>query len=130
MKKVMAVLAVLLNCSSLGFAFNPTDGALVFDGDTKTVSLSTTAASPTQILMRDYYIARTWIVSTSTCPVYLSSSAASMSFTTSFSIPGVTAGAQPIMFTPDGPNTTWWGALWAASNCPGVAETISIFRSK
>lgn len=129
MKRFLIWLGVILSCSTCIWAWNPSDGALVFTPDTRTLTISTTPASPTQILTRDSYIARTWIVNPSTCSVFLSSSSASAS-TSNFKIYGTTATTGATYFTPDGVNTPWWGAMWAFSSCGGTPPEISIFRTK
>lgn len=128
MKRFLAF-ALFLGCSPFVRAWNPSDGALIFTPDTRTLSISILAATPTQILTRDSYVARTWIVNSSTCAVFLSSSATSGSLSTNFQIAGSSTSLTPTVFTPDGVNTPWWGPMWAFSNC-GAQPTLSIFRTK
>lgn len=121
---------ILISCSTLSWAWGPPDGSLVITSDTRTVSVSTAQASPTQLLTRDSFIQRTWIMNYSSCTLFVSSTSTSVSFATSFQIPAFST-AGPSYFSPDGVNAPFWGALWGASNCQGTSNSSAgIFRTK
>lgn len=129
MKKLIFILA--LSCTTFLNA-GPYDWSLGMTGDTKTVTLSTTVASPTQILTKDSNVQRTWIVNASTFSIFISSVSNNISTTTattSFQIPGVSAGQAANIWTPDGTNAPYNGAMWAVATTQSPPQ-ISIFRSK
>lgn len=126
MKKL--IFAVVLCCSNVK-AWGPPDGAMTTTGDTRTVSVS--SGTPTLLLTRDSFIQGNLLVNLSTCAVFISSSAASVT-TSSFKIMGssASAGIYP-QFSPDGVNSPFWGALYGRSTCASNSDSsMTIFRSK
>lgn len=125
MKKLIALLLCL---SPFAQADILADGSLTFGVDTKSVTISTTSASPTQIFINDPYVTRSWIINDSTYTLFISS--VTTISTGSFAIPPST------VFSPDGPAVPYWGPLWAFLGIgPGQAGVVtpgiaSIFRSK
>lgn len=105
------------------------DGSNVFSSDTKTVAISTTCTSPTQIATFDSYITRTWIVNPSSWTnLYISTVSVNMS-TGTFFVPPST------VFSPDGPAVPFWGQLYACSSATVsglniTAQNASIMRAK
>jgi hypothetical protein len=120
-------LGIYLSCAT--FSYGSTyDWSQTMTGDSKTLTISTTTSSPTQILTKDSYVQRTYIVNTSTFTIFISSVSSNISTTTSFGIPGVSAGSS-VIFTPDGTNAPYEGAMWAVTTGQ-TPPSISIFRSK
>ena len=129
MKKLFFIwLGVALSCTTFIHA-GPYDWSLAMTGDTRTVTLSTTTASPTQILTKDSNVQRTWIVNASTFTIFISSVSNNLSTSTSFGIPGVSAGQAANIWTPDGVNAPYEGQMFAVANTQSPPQ-ISIFRSK
>lgn len=130
MRKIFVWFGIVISCSTFIHAFNPPDGSVILSGDSKIVTLSTTASSPTQLLTRDSFIQRNFIINKSTCDIAISSVSTGVVFGASTIIPGNGAAANPpIIFSPDGVNSPYWGALYGASNC-GTPPTCAIFRTK
>lgn len=132
MKRLLMWIGVSLSCTTFLRAWNPPDFTLGATGDTKTVTLSTTVASPTQILTRDSYVQRTYIVNASTFSIFVSTLSTNISTTTvpiSFQIPGVSAGQAANIWSPDGVNSPYNGPLWGMATTQSP-PSISIWRSK
>lgn len=132
MKKCFIWIGIILSCTTFLHAWNPPDFTLGATGDTKTVTLSTTNSSPTQILTRDAYVQKTWIVNASTFSIFVSTLSTNISTTTvpiSFQIPGVSSGQTANIWSPDGVNSPYNGPLWAVAATQSP-PTISIWRSK
>src|ERR1700759_3466116 len=83
------------------YAWQAPDYVVGFTTDTWTVAVSTTAASPTQLCSYNASAQRTYIVNASTFSIAISSTSSGISTTTSFLIPGVTAGNSPVIWSPD-----------------------------
>lgn len=135
MKKVFFIwLGIALSCTTFLRAWNPPDFTLGTTGDTKTVTLSTTPTSPTQILTRDSYVQRTYIINNSSFTIFFSTVSTILSTSTtngSFSVKGnSTATGGATIFSPDGVNSPYQGPMWAASETTASPPSISIFRSK
>lgn len=106
-----------------------------FSPDTRQIALSTNPATASQICVNDAFIYRTWIVNTSTMSVFISTSMAMNSITTSFAIPGASSTTASyvtgaVIWSPDGPAISYSGPLFASSNPGGAQNTISVFRMK
>ncbi len=122
-------IGLILSCTTWSRAWGPPDGSFTPTSDTRTVSVSTTAGSPTLLLTQGAYIQRTWILNTSSCTVFVSTASNNISIATSFGIKGSATAFQ--YFTPDGVNAPYWGQLYGLSNCAGASDTtISIWRVK
>lgn len=131
MRKILFFFGVIVSCTTFIQAWNPPDGAYTFSTDTRNVSISTAIASPTRLMTRESFIQSSYIVNNSTCSVYLSTSSSGMSFSTTFSIPGVTAGNTPVIFNlGGGAANNYWGDIWGVSDCQSVAPKIGVFRTK
>lgn len=132
MKKLLFVFVVALGCTN-SYA-GPYDWSLGMTSDSKTVTLSTTVARPTQLCTQDSNVQRTWIVTSSSFTIFISSVSTNLSTSTtngSFSITGpATANANPVLWSPDGVNAPYEGALFAVASNTQSPPTISIFRSK
>lgn len=127
--KILILIGIIFGNAGFIFASNY-DWSLAMTGDSKTVTVSSTVASPTQICTKDSYVQRTFIVNTSTFTIFISTVSNNLSTTTSFGIPGTGASTNaPVIWSPDGTNAPWNGALWAVVNTQSP-PTISIFRSK
>ncbi len=133
MNRFACLCLCLLAVSS--YADIPSDGSNTFTSDTKQyVNVSTTAASPTQIMTVDNYITRGYVVNWSTNTLYISS-ATPMNTSTAYAIqPSATAG-QPNMvpFTLDGPQIPYWGSLYAVLGGTSTAangNTVAVIRLK
>lgn len=128
MKKIIAILFLASNV----FAFNPPNGAMTFSNDTRQVTLSTTSASPTQILTNDPNCTSTWLINTSTFTILISTISSNLSATTSAFIPGEgSTTGDPVSWSPDGSVTPYWGPLFAVEVTNGLAGTkLSVIRTK
>lgn len=127
MKKIAYILAVIANFAAMGYADAPADGAVTFGTDSKALTVSSTTVSPTQILSRDPYVLRTWIINTSTNTLIVSTFSHTMNPATDVNIPGST------IFSPDGPQVPYWGPMFAVLNGTSSAtngSNISILRTK
>lgn len=105
----------------------PADGAVTMSADSKALTVSSTTVSPTQILSRESFILRTWIVNTSTFPVFISTFTHSFSTATEMQIPASTT------FSPDGPIVPYWGPLFGVLGGTSAANggnNITILRTK
>ena len=128
--KRLIILAGLILAAGYARADFGSDGANIFNSDSKQVAITTYTV--TQIMTTDSYIQRSYLINPSTwTSVCISSYSATVvySTTTAPSIPPNT------IFSPDGPNVPWWGPLWAiVCNGPGqtaaVSQTISVLRTK
>lgn len=127
MKKLFWI-GIIFSCTAVIHA-GPYDWSLTMTPDSKMVTISSTSANPTQIFTKDSNVQRSWVVNTTTFTVFISSVSNNLS-TSSFGIPGVgTSGNAPVIWTPDGVNAPYEGALWAFMNTQSTT-TISVFRSK
>ena len=104
--------------------------------DTGAISVSTSAATPTQILSSNPAATRTWIINTSTATVYLSgpNPTASSPLTTvqPFSISLTTGsfylvGGSTQTWSPDGINGPYRGPMWAVVS---AGTSLSIIRER
>lgn len=129
MKRLLIGFSVILSCTAYCHAWNPPDFTQTFTSDTRSVTISTTAASPTLLLSKDAYIQRNYIVNNSSFSIYIATSA-SVSFSTSFFIPGKGgATTDPVIWSPDGVNSPFQGPLYGAANGP-TPPSVGVFRSK
>lgn len=112
------------------FAWGPPDFALNFSTETRSVSVSSTPTKPTLLFSQESYIQRTWIINPSSFTIYIATSNVSISTTSNFGIPGVTAGNTPTIFSPDGVNSPFTGQLWGVSGDVAPPPSIKVFRSK
>lgn len=129
MKKFLYFLGIILSCTTFVRA-DSDDYSSTLALDSKTLTISTTTASPTKILSYDSFCQRTWIVNSSTFTIFISSVSNNLSTSTSFGIPGTGATTNsPVIFSPDGSNEPFVGQLFAVANTQSP-PSISIFRSK
>ncbi len=129
MKKLIIWFGISISCTTIILAFNPPDGSVNMTTDSRIVSVSTISTSPTRLLTKDSYIQRNILINISTCSVAMSTGT-TISFSTSFQIPGSSAPVYQT-FSPDGVNSPYWGDLYGISNCAGTSNSqMSIFRSK
>lgn len=133
MKRIFLLGMLLVSCKVM--ADDNTIYSQGFSPDTRTITLSTTPASPTQIMTKDSYIRANWVIGVSSFSVYISSfnTTISTSATTGrFKIPGVGAitTVSPWMWTPDGSNSVYQGQMWAISEPQQTPAVISVFRTK
>lgn len=136
MKRFLLWIGIILSCSTYLHADNL--HSVTFDSDTRTLSLSTGPTTPTQILTyrTSPAVERTWIINTSTVPIFISSfTATSLSTTTLFAIPAVSSVTASttigsVIWTPDGENAPYTGPMYGSANPGGSRITISVFRSK
>lgn len=128
MKRLLLVLTLLLPC--LSYADLSDKGSETFDADTTKITL--TSSTVTQIMVRDSFIRRTFIVNPSTFAYVCISS-----FAATVAISSTSQAAIPpnFTFTPDGPVVPYWGPMWAAlcdmiAPPPSASQKISVFRTK
>lgn len=114
----------------LTFAWGPPDFAVNFSTETRSVSVSSTPTKPTLLFSQEPYIQRTWIINPSSYTIYIATSNVSISTSSNFGIPGVTAGNTPTIFSPDGVNSPYTGQLWGVSGDIATPPSIKVFRSK
>lgn len=132
MRRTILVLAGLLAFSKMAHADMFEQGALTWNSDTKQVALTSTTV--TQLMTRDSYIRRNFIVNPSTvAAVCISSFSASVAVSTTTSPAAILPNTT---FSPDGPSTTWWGPLFGIL-CqlnpvagPNQSVQISVIRTK
>ena len=132
MRRIILVASLFLSGIACADLFE--QGALTFSPDTKQVIVSTIPTSPTQILTRDSYIRRNFIVNPSTvAAVCISSFSASVAVSTTTSPAAILPNTT---FSPDGPSATWWGPLFGIL-CqlnpvagPNQSVQISVIRTK
>lgn len=122
----------LLGLASMVHAWMFEQGSLTFTTDTKQIQVSSITTSPTQILTRDSYINRTWIINDTSFTVILSSFNGGMNSNTSFALPGCPTSQQNCpAWSPDGPTTPYWGPMWAVIlGTSSTNNTLSVFRAK
>lgn len=134
MRFLMILGVLILGCKAFSIADDNTVYSYGFSSDSKTVTLSTTPASPTKIMNRDSYIRANWVVGISSFSIYFSSFNTTISTSQtsgSFSVPSVGGSVlAPWKWTPDGPNSVYQGAMWAISQPQQTPVAISVFRSK
>lgn len=134
MRRLAAMLFLMLSPTLL-VADIPSDGAVTFTSDTKTVvNVSTTTTSPTQLCTRDSYLTRTWIVNLSTFTLLISTSSSNLT-STSFGIPpSGTAGFPGTPFSPDGPTVPYWGSIFGvltgSSATSANGNNVGVLRTK
>lgn len=98
-----------------------------FTSDTGCVVLSTTPASPTQILSTDSTVKRTVVVNPTAELVFVSYNNTTISTSTAsgnFYIPANSS------WSPDGPLDPYIGSMWAVQTGTGTAQGICRQRSK
>lgn len=127
MKRFVASLLIIAFVSAQLLADIAADGSLIFNGDSKQVTI--TSFSATQVMTNDPYITRSYIINPSTWSSICISSTSVISTSLVPFVPPNT------VFSMDGPSIPWWGPLWAeVCNLLGggqpVAQTISVLRTK
>lgn len=130
MKKLLAFILVSVSCATFSYSWNPPDASLTTTSDTRTVTLSTDLTHPTQILTKDSWIQRNWIVNNSSVTVFISTANRIINISTDFGIPASIINTSSVTWSPDGVNSPYCGPLWAVANSSGAAVTVSIFRTK
>lgn len=126
-KRFALIFTVILMISGLSQADAPTDGMITLATDSGAFKISSTTVSPTQILTRQPYIQRTYIINTSTFTLLFSTFSHTMSQTTDINIPAST------VFSPDGPTVPYWGpgfAVIVGTSSSASGNFISVFRAK
>lgn len=130
MKKILFLwVGLSISCTTFCGAFNPPDQSLTLTTDSRTLTISTTPTSPTLLLTKDSWIQRNFIINNSSFTLFLGTTSTSVSTNTAFGIPGYFGTNNSLIFSPDGVNAPWGGALYGVllSSQP---ESVSIFRSK
>lgn len=94
--------------------------SFTFDKDSKQVVVSTTAASPTQILTQTSYVNRTVITNPTAFNLYLSSGPGTVAISTNVAAGGAFFIPPFNAFSPDGPNDPFEGAMWAVLGSTGT----------
>lgn len=131
MRRFVLILTGILGCAALSHADMFEQGAIGFTSDTRQVFISSNTAAPTQILTRDSYIRRTWIINNSSFTVLLSTVSNTFNATSVASIPPCVTNDSCTPWTPDGPTVPYWGPMYAVML--GTATTnnsLSVFRTK
>lgn len=123
---ILAIFVVMLPIVVKAGMFE--QGAVTWDADSTVVSVSSFAV--TQLMTRDAYIYRSYVINPSTFGVCLSSYASTVAVSTT---------SSPVLlpnsvFSLDGETMPWWGGLWGIMCGPGTATPtttkISVIRTK
>lgn len=134
MKKFILFLTIYISTFVYVHASSSENFSQTLTSDCLTVTLSTTPSKPTQILtfMSLANPAQsTWIVNPSTFNIFIASANINISTGTSFAIPGTGATTNPpVLWSPDGSQAPYTGALWAVSETTQSPPKIRIFRSR
>lgn len=129
MKKILLLMLPLMFLGvGVSFSDMPSDGMVTANSESKTINISSTTSSPTQILSDNQFIQRTWLVNLSSNPVMISTFSHTFVFGSEMEIPGST------VFSPDGPQVPYWGPLFAVQTATSTAlptsNSISVMRFK